>query len=214
MPLTALIFLIIAATLSITAGGLMIRKSVTAKTSDGLSTGLITLGLLLGPMWLAYGFGNQNIPQIVSSLIWVIVYTLWWGYWFTDRKKPFWIPLTIMTIFTLLLITLALTPDFPWRMFGWIGGILGVISNIPQLIKAFTTDHRGDGFSMRGWIANTASITSWVLYAIFYGDTPVLVTNSITLTLMILIVIRTRTLPLHPPTPTSTDTAEPLPKPA
>ena len=62
--------------------------------------------------------------------------------------------------------------------FGYIAGILVVISLLPQTIKSWCTKSTGD-LSLARYVIYVAGLYLWISYAIAIGNKPVAVMNTI-----------------------------------
>jgi uncharacterized protein with PQ loop repeat len=193
VPPTGVLLLVGATALSAAAALLMLRTSVLARTSSGLSTGLLVLSLASYPMWLAYGWGNGNLLQVGCNAAWTAALVAWWVFWAADRRRsPFLAGALVVAWTTALLAGVA--AGVPHPLLGWAATVTGVAAAVPQVVAMVRADSLGDGFSLPGWSVAVAQLGLWLGYALLAGDGPVGVGVAVALLLNVVILARAVTL--------------------
>lgn len=186
---TGALLLLGATTLSTIAALLMLRTSVRARTSAGLSTGMLTLSLASYPMWLAYGWGNHNLLQVGCNIAWTLALTAWWAYWAIDHHRPPLLAGSLVITWTCALLA-AVSLGLPYPLLGWTATLTGIAAAVPQTISMLRANTLGAGFSMPGWTVATIQQGLWLGYATLAGDGPVGTGVAIALGLNLLILAR------------------------
>ena len=189
MPALATAVLIIASILSSISATLMLRGSLRSRTAEGLALTMLVLNLLGAPLWLAYAAANHNPLQFATSLLWTVVLASWWGYWATDRGRSFWPIPALIAAWTITLTVLAFTA-VPFPVFGWIAGVVGVFSSVPQLVHLIRARELGEGFHLTAWLISGGSLTMWTLYGLFAHEAPILIPDAIALGIILAIAAR------------------------
>lgn len=149
---------------------LQVHRTITTRTTQGLSTlSFVAMSLNTG-CWLAYGIVHRIPQQLLSNTPWFVM-VLILGWFFARDGR---LPLTLGLGIPPLLLALGLVANsLSNGVMAPLALALTLLTCVPQLLVSLrSTTHAG--VSRTAWIASTLAGACWLLYGVGSTDVPVI----------------------------------------